>query len=112
MLNISQIGVGYWGPNLLRNLIANNRCEVKKIAEVSSERRDYVRKLYPVLHTTDTADDIFNDSSVDAVIIATPVATHFDLAMRALSSGKHILVEKPLAKSLQEVDRLERGKQR
>ncbi len=108
MLNISQIGVGYWGPNLLRNLIANNRCEVKKIAEVSSERRDYVRKLYPALHTTDTADDIFDDSSVDAVIIATPVATHFDLALRALSSGKHILVEKPLAKSLQEVDRLER----
>jgi predicted dehydrogenase len=108
MLNISQIGVGYWGPNLLRNLIANNRCEVKKIAEVSSERRDYVRKLYPALHTTDTADDIFDDSSVDAVIIATPVATHFDLAMRALSSGKHILVEKPLAKSLQEVDLLER----
>ena len=108
MLNISQIGVGYWGPNLLRNLIANNRCEVKKIAEVSSERRDYVRKLYPALHTTDTADDIFDDSSVDAVIIAKPVATHFDLAMRALSSGKHILVEKPLAKSLQEVDLLER----
>lgn len=106
MLNVAQIGVGYWGPNLLRNLVANKRCRVSKVADISSERRDYVQGLYPAIQVTDDVDRVFQDADIDAVVIATPVATHFGLAMKALEAGKHILVEKPLATSVAEVDQI------
>jgi predicted dehydrogenase len=106
MLNIGQIGVGYWGPNLLRNLVANKRCEVLCVAELSEERQDYVKGLYPAINVTDDVDDIFNDQDIDAVVVATPVATHYELAVRALESGKHVLVEKPLATSVAEVEQI------
>jgi len=108
MLNIAQIGVGYWGPNLLRNLVSNKRCEVKKVVDLSPERRDYVRRLYPAIQVLDCAEEVFRDPLINAVVIATPVATHFDLAMKALEAGKHILVEKPLATSLVEVEKIEK----
>jgi len=104
MLNIAQIGVGYWGPNLLRNLMANKQCKVTVVADLDANRRDYVHRLYPAVRVTDRPRDVFEDKSVEAVVIATPVATHFELAMTALDSGKHILVEKPLARSVSEID--------
>ena len=107
MVKIAQIGVGYWGPNLLRNLVANPDCEVLKVAELSRERQEYVKGLYPSIQVTDNADEIIADPAVDAVIIATPVASHYDLATRALEAGKHILVEKPLARSVEEVTQIE-----
>jgi predicted dehydrogenase len=106
MLNITQIGVGYWGPNLLRNIVANKRCQITKVVELSSERRDYVKGLYPNILVTDRIEQVIQDSLIDAVVIATPVDTHFDLAMQALEAGKHILVEKPLARSVEEVERI------
>lgn len=106
MLTVSQIGVGYWGPNLLRNLVANKRCKVSAVAELSSKRRDYVKGLYPAIKVIDDVNKVFADDSIDAVIIATPVATHFDLAIKALETGKHILVEKPLAGSVSEIDQI------
>ena len=106
MINIAQIGVGYWGPNLLRNLVANKRCKVSMVVDLAAERRDYVRGLYPAVRVTDRVEDVQNDREIDAVIIATPVATHYDLAMGALESGKHILVEKPMARSVAEVERI------
>jgi predicted dehydrogenase len=106
MLNIAQIGVGYWGPNLLRNLVANKRCRVSKVVDLSSERRDYVKGLYPSVEVSDDVDRIAEDKDVDAVVIATPVATHFELAMKMLEAGKHVLVEKPLARSLKEVENI------
>lgn len=108
MLTIAQIGVGYWGPNLLRNLVSSKRCIVKKVADLSSERRDYVSGLYPAVTVTDNADTIFDDPDIDAVVIATPVASHFGLAMKALQSNKHILVEKPLASSVDEIEQIGR----
>lgn len=106
MLRIAQIGVGYWGPNLLRNLVSNKRCEVPIVAELSEERRDYVRGLYPSIQLTHDPDELLQNSEIDAVVIATPVATHFDLAVKALKAGKHILVEKPLARSVGEVEQI------
>jgi predicted dehydrogenase len=106
MLKIAQIGVGYWGPNLLRNLVASKRCAVPVVVDLSSERRDYVKRMYPAIHVTDDLEEVFANPEIDAVVIATPVATHFDLAMRALATGKHILVEKPLARSVGEVDQI------
>jgi len=108
MLNVAQIGVGYWGPNLLRNLVANKRCEVPCVAELSKERQDYVKGVYPAIKVTDDVNDIFNNQDIDAVVIATPVSTHYDFAIRSLESGKHILVEKPLARSVAEVENIGR----
>ncbi len=107
-LKIAQIGVGYWGPNLLRNLVSNRRCHVAKVADLSPERRDFVKGLYPAVEVTDDVAQIFDDPGIDAVVIATPVATHFDFAMRALKAGKHILVEKPLATKVLEVEQIGR----
>jgi predicted dehydrogenase len=106
VLNIAQIGVGYWGPNLLRNLVANKRCRVIAAVDLSGERRDYVRGLYPAVHVSKDTKEVFENQEIDAVVIATPVGTHFDLAMKALEAGKHILVEKPLATSVAEVEQI------
>lgn len=106
MISVGQIGVGYWGPNLLRNLAANRRCRVKTVVDISNERREYVQLRYPATYVTDDPEELFRDPEVDAVVISTPVATHFDLAVRALSAGKHILVEKPMARSVEEVEKI------
>ena len=108
MIKVAQIGVGYWGPNLLRNLVASKRCKVARVVDLSSERQEYVRGLYPAVNVTDKVEDVLGDPEIEAVVIATPVATHFDLAMRALSLGKHILVEKPMARSVAEVSEIGR----
>ena len=105
-INIAQIGVGYWGPNLLRNLVNNKSCKVKTVVDLSEERREFVRGLYPEINISDNVDDIINDKNVNAVIIATPVATHFDLAIQCLQSRKHILVEKPMATTVDEVEQI------
>jgi predicted dehydrogenase len=106
MLNVAQLGVGYWGPNLLRNLVSNARCTVSLVADLSESRRDYVRRLYPAIRVTDNPEEVFADPRIEAVIIATPVHTHFDLAISSLNAGKHVLVEKPLARTVEEVDRI------
>ena len=108
MVHIAQIGVGYWGPNLLRNLVANKRCTVPMVVDISQERREYVKNMYSSISVTDDVDEIFRRPEIDAVVIATPVATHFDLAIKAIESGKHILVEKPLARSVAEVKQIGR----
>jgi predicted dehydrogenase len=108
MLNIAQIGVGYWGPNLLRNLVANKSCRVKTVVDLSKERRDYVKSLYPAIQVSDDINHAFQDVEINGVVIATPVATHYELAIQALESGKHVLVEKPLARSVEEVENIGR----
>jgi predicted dehydrogenase len=106
MLRIAQVGVGYWGPNILRNLVLNNRCCVPFVVETSAARQDYVKKHYPGIRVTDNLDGVLQDPSIDAIVIATPVATHFDLAMKALDFDKHILVEKPMARSVVEIENI------
>lgn len=106
MVNVVQVGVGYWGPNLLRNLVANKECRVKKVVDSSKERQDYVRSLYPGIEVTDDFQSAISDPSVDAIVIATPAGTHFELTMQALENGKHVLVEKPMATSVTEVDQV------
>ncbi|MCX5855683.1 MAG: Gfo/Idh/MocA family oxidoreductase [Deltaproteobacteria bacterium] len=108
MVKIAQIGVGYWGPNLLRNLMANQRCEVTAAVDISAERRHYVQRLYPAIRITGNVNEALDDAETDAVVISTPVATHFDLAMKALDAGKHVLVEKPMAKSVADVEEIGR----
>ena len=106
MINVAQIGVGYWGPNLLRTLVASKDCEIALVIDASPERRAFVGSLYPAISTGADPAEVFNNSSIDAVVIATPANTHFRLAMAALRAGKHVLVEKPMATSVDEVDQI------
>src|SRR5262249_23468525 len=94
---LAQIGCGYWGPNLLRNFSAQKNCHLKFVAEASAERRAYVASNFPKSTAVPDVDLVLNDPEVNAVIIATPAASHFELTRAALSAGKHVFVEKPLA---------------
>jgi predicted dehydrogenase len=105
-INVAQFGVGYWGPNLLRNLFANEDCNVKTVVDLSKKRREFVKNLYPSVEVSNDPDTIINEKNIDAVIIATPVATHYDLIMKCLNAGKHILVEKPMATKVEHVQNI------
>lgn len=106
VLNVAQIGCGYWGPNLLRNFSSLPGCRVKYLADSSGERRDFVTKNFPLTKAIADPAEALADPDVDGVIIATPAGSHFTLAREALRAGKHIFVEKPLATRVAEVDEL------
>jgi predicted dehydrogenase len=97
MINVGVIGYGYWGPNLVRNFMAAPGSAVTRVCDLREERLAPLNKLYPGIKTCNNSTDLINDPLIDAVVIATPVSSHFDLALAALQAGKHILVEKPLA---------------
>ena len=101
-LVLAQIGCGYWGPNLLRNFSSFPDCEVRYVADPSPERRTFVQDSFPKVIAVESADVAFDDPEVVAMIVATPAASHFALAKRALEAGKHVLVEKPLGMSASE----------
>jgi len=96
------IGYGYWGPNLARNLYQNRSARLSLICDSAAERLADVARLYPGVRTSDDAAAVFSDPDIEAVVIATPVRTHYALARAALERGKHVLVEKPLALSAAE----------
>jgi predicted dehydrogenase len=104
----AQFGCGYWGPNLLRNFSSLRDCEVKYVVDASEERRRFVRQMFPQSTTIEAIEGALGDPEVDAIIIATPAKTHFELACRALQAGKHVFVEKPLATTVAEVDEIDR----
>ncbi len=97
MIKVGVIGYGYWGPNLVRNFMEAPGSQVASVCDLRSERRDLLHSRYPTIKTLENCCDVFEDPSIDAVVIATPVSSHFDLAMAALKADKHVLVEKPLA---------------
>jgi len=106
IITFAQIGCGYWGPNLLRNIISNKKCKLKTVVDLELSRLDFVKGLYPSVNVTNDIQQVFNDTDIDAIVIATPVAAHFDLAIESLKAKKHILVEKPLAKTISEVEQI------
>ena len=97
---IAQVGFGYWGPNLARNLNALVGERWRYLVELSAERQEKASALYPTTKVTDDFDAVLADPDVSAVIISTPAATHAPLARRCLDAGKHVFVEKPLALSI------------
>ena len=103
-IKVAQLGVGYWGPNLLRNLLSNHKCEVQCVVDLSLERRLFVENLNSTIDVQADSNSVFEDEGIEAVVIATPARTHFQLVMRALEAGKHVLVEKPMATTVEEVD--------
>ena len=97
MIKVGVIGYGYWGPNLVRNFMAAPGSAVTRVCDLRKERLSSLGKLYPALKSCNDASELIHDPQIDAVVIATPVSSHFELAMSALKAGKHVLVEKPLA---------------
>lgn len=96
---IAVVGLGHWGPNHVRNLCALPFLEQVIACDLDQGRRERIRQLYPGVLTTPSFDDVLADPGIDAVIVATPVTTHYPMARCALEAGKSVLVEKPLAMS-------------
>ena len=101
-LRVAVVGLGYWGPNLVRNLYEVVEAEVAWVCDLDTKALEQVGKRYPAVPTTTSFEQVIEDPSVDAVLIATPVTTHAPLAIAALETGKHVFVEKPLASSSDE----------
>ena len=106
MIRLSVIGAGHWGPNLIANFHDRRRSEVAHVVDLDEKRRAAVAQRYPEIEVCDDAERAIDDPSVDAVVVATPTQTHFELARAALEAGKHVLVEKPMAGSVDEAEQL------
>jgi predicted dehydrogenase len=98
-LRVAVVGLGYWGPNLVRALHEVEAAEVSTVCDLDLRSLEKTGRRFPAVHRTTDFADVLADDLIDAVAIATPVSTHFDLAAAALRSGKHVFVEKPLAGS-------------
>jgi predicted dehydrogenase len=96
---VAIVGLGYWGPNLLRVLTERTDVEVRWICDLDASRLEHITRRYPSVRPTVKFEDVLDDPDVDGIVVATPVHTHYDLARRCLDAGKHVLVEKPLASS-------------
>jgi predicted dehydrogenase len=105
-VSVGVVGLGYWGPNLARNFAAISGCELAWCCDFSVQAQDGIRGSFPAARMTNDVDELLRDPTLDAIAIATPVPTHAELAVRVLEAGKHCLVEKPLAQSLADADRV------
>lgn len=107
-VRIGVVGYGYWGPNLVRNFVASQGAEVLACCDRDPARLAAASVTHPLLRTTLEYADLLDDPCIDAIVIATPLSSHYDLARAALDAGKHVLVEKPLAQSTVQCLDLER----
>src|SRR5436305_726693 len=96
MLKVGLTGMGYWGPNLARVLNQTAKCSFVAVCEMNPQHLEKITRQYPTVTGYSNFDDLLR-SDVDAIAIATPISTHYDLAKKALLAGKHVFVEKPLA---------------
>jgi predicted dehydrogenase len=101
-VRVGVVGLGYWGPQLVRNLVEAPFAELVAVCDARAEARAAVVRRYPGTAEVADVEDLLRDPTIEAVVVATPIGTHYDLAQRALAAGKHTFVEKPLAASLGE----------
>ncbi|MBE7184175.1 MAG: Gfo/Idh/MocA family oxidoreductase [Methylobacterium mesophilicum] len=106
MIGVAVVGYGYWGPNLVRNFADTPGAKLVAVCDLRKERLAPLATRYPGVKLTHDFDEILRDPEIQAVAIATPVHAHFRLAMSALMAGKHVFVEKPIASSAEEAQRL------
>jgi len=104
-IRVGVAGLGYWGPNLARNFAAIPGCELAWLCDASEQATAKLAASFPGARTTREIDDLLGDESLDAVVLATPVPTHAELAVRVLQAGKHCFVEKPLATTAADAQR-------
>jgi predicted dehydrogenase len=105
-VNIGVIGYGYWGPNLVRNFSETAGFQVVAISDLDEQRLSVAKTRYPAIEVTTDFKTLLSDPNIDAVAIATPVSTHFDLALNALKAGKHVFIEKPLTETAEQAEQL------
>ena len=98
-VKVALVGLGYWGPNLARNLASLGGVQLHTLCELREERLAQYARQYPGAHTTTDYEVVLSEPEIDAVVIATPAHTHFKLAKEALQTSKHVMVEKPLAQT-------------
>ncbi len=104
-IRVGVVGLGYWGPNLARNFAAIDGCELAWLCDDSAQVREKLASAFPGVRASETLDQLLGDPSLDAVVLATPVPTHAELAARVLGAGKHCFVEKPLATTVADAQR-------
>ena len=105
-LRVAVVGLGYWGPNLARNFAGIAGCELAWCCDPSADERERAAMRFPQARITGDLGEVLADDTLDAVALATPVATHADLAVRVLEAGKHCFVEKPMAQSVADAERV------
>ncbi len=99
LLKIGVVGYGYWGPNLVRNFSEVQGAEVAWVMDMDAAKFDMIQRRYPNVKITKRFEDLLEDKSLDAIVIATPVSTHFELALSALKANKHVWIEKPMTET-------------
>jgi predicted dehydrogenase len=99
MINLGIIGYGYWGPNLVRNFAELADCNIAAIADLDPTKLAIAKRRFPAVEMTTSFEDVICDPAIDAIVIATPVSTHFTLAMATLKAGKHLWLEKPMTET-------------
>jgi predicted dehydrogenase len=105
-INVAVVGCGYWGPNLIRNFNALPECKVRYVCDKDEKRLAHMKQLYPSVESTKDFEKIVGDKEVDAVVVATPVHLHHELAKKALQAGKHTFVEKPMTQTSEQSNEL------
>ena len=105
-IGLAVVGVGYWGPNLVRCAVENDSCVVKTICDRDIDTLAKLTRRYPAIGATQDLEDILCDDEIAGVMIATPVTTHYDLVKRSLLAGKNVMVEKPLATTSEQCSEL------
>lgn len=106
MISIGIIGYGYWGPNLVRNFAETPGAAVAGVADLDTAKLELVQRRFPAIKTTTDFRDLIADPSIDAIAVATPVSSHFELGMAALKAGKHLWVEKPMTETSYQAQKL------
>ncbi len=99
MVNIGVIGYGYWGPNLVRNFAETSGANIAAVSDLDPKKLEVVKKRFPAVKVTTRFQDLLEDPGIDAIAVATPVNTHFELGMAALRAGKHLWLEKPMTET-------------
>ena len=105
-VRVAVVGLGYWGPNLVRNLAELDAAQLVAVCDVDPERLAVVGRRYPAVRRTRDLDDVLTADDIEAVLVATPVSTHHPIGMAALKARKHVFIEKPLAMSAVEGEQL------
>lgn len=106
MINIGVIGYGYWGPNLVRNFAETPGLHLAAVADLNPDALKTVQRRFPAVEVTQDYKDLLKNTSIDAIAVATPVSTHFELGMAALKAGKHLWLEKPMTETSEEARQL------
>ena len=106
MITIGQVGLGYWGPNVLRNFATLAECQVKKCCDIDAQQLENIKRRYPFIELTQDYNELVHDPKIEALVVPTPASTPYELAKKALEADKHVFVEKPITLDVGEAEEL------